>query len=113
MTMVTTMMSFQLNPTREKQTSTFLHSRHMPHLQAVDLFFGPEIIQDTLNNKPIIPGIVALLQSFLVTIHAMEVRNKDADASTVVSDYFSIVQKIHGPFEETYRNRTIFDITED
>ena len=43
----------------------------------------------------------------------MEVRNKDADASTVVSDYFSIVQKIHGPFEETYRNRTIFDITED
>ena len=43
----------------------------------------------------------------------MEVRNKDADASTVVSDYFSIVQKILGPFEETYRNRAIFDIRED
>ena len=83
-----------------------------PHQQAVDLF-GPHIIHDTLLHNPSIPGIIAIFQSFLTAVHDMLTRNKDADASTVIFDYFSLVQTILRPLEDRYRHRPMFDIRED
>lgn len=83
-----------------------------PHLMAEELF-GPGIIRDTLGGEPTVAGIVAILQSFLASIHAMEVRNRDATAHTVIDAYFSIVDQILRPFEEAYRHRPIFPIRED
>ena len=83
-----------------------------PHLMAEDLF-GPGIVRDTLAGEPTLAGIVAILQSFLASVHAMEVRNRDATAHTVIDAYFAIVDQILRPFEEAYRHRPIFPIRED
>ncbi|KAL3778410.1 hypothetical protein HJC23_004731, partial [Cyclotella cryptica] len=83
-----------------------------PHLMAVQEF-GEQIITDTLNNKPTIAGIIAILQTFLSHIHAMEVEKKSATAHQVIDAYFSIIDKDLVPFERAYRGRPIFPIRED
>jgi hypothetical protein len=83
-----------------------------PHLMAAEKF-GPQIITDTLQNKPTIAGIIAILQTFLSHIHAMEVKERDSTAHQVISAYFSIIDQDLVPFERAYRDRPIFPIRED
>jgi hypothetical protein len=83
-----------------------------PHLMAAQQF-GQQIIMDTLNNKPTIAGIIAILQTFLSHIHAMEVEKKSATARQVIDAYFAIVDSDLVPFERAYRGQPIFPIRED
>lgn len=83
-----------------------------PHLMATDLF-GEQIATDAIEGRPTIAGIVAILQTFLSHVHAMEVEKKSAAAHQVIDAYFSIVDRDLRPFEDAYRRRSIFPIRED
>ena len=45
-----------------------------PHLQA-DNLYGLQILHNTLHLQPTIPGIIAVLQSFLMALHDMLIHN--------------------------------------
>jgi hypothetical protein len=83
-----------------------------PHLMAAELF-GEQIVTDTLGGRPTIAGIVAILQTFLSHVHAMEVEKKSAAAHQVIDAYFSIVDRDLRPLEDAYRHRSVFPIRED
>ena len=85
-----------------------------PHKMAQELF-GDEIITNAISHdRPTIAGIVAILQRFLRKLHAMLVENKHAKTpDEVIEKYFALVTKYLAPFEEAYRDRSIFPIRED
>jgi len=106
---------FKTNDGESQQQPPHLYPRmpHLPpHVMSVDLF-GEQIMTDTIQGKPTIAGIIAVMQTFLQHIHAMEVEKRDATAHEVIDAYFEIIDKDLHPFETRYRSQSIFPIRED
>lgn len=73
------------------------------------------LINDTLNNKPTMAGIIALLQRFLSELHDrnMELASKHAEGDEIINAFFTLAKEHLVPFDKAYRDKPIFPIRED
>ena len=74
-----------------------------------------QLISDTLNKKPTMAGIIALIQEFLSELHDknMELSARKAQGTEVINAFFETAKKHLVPFDQAYRNKPIFPIRED
>jgi len=73
------------------------------------------LMADTLDGKPTIAGITAILQKFLMDLHVLNfelVDNKDS-TDKVIDATFELINDNLLPLDVVYRNKPIFPIRED
>eukprot|EP00554_Chaetoceros_debilis_P007814 CAMPEP_0194075320 /NCGR_PEP_ID=MMETSP0149-20130528/2351_1 /TAXON_ID=122233 /ORGANISM="Chaetoceros debilis, Strain MM31A-1" /LENGTH=670 /DNA_ID=CAMNT_0038755761 /DNA_START=127 /DNA_END=2136 /DNA_ORIENTATION=+ len=76
---------------------------------------GETLIQDTLNGKPTIAGITALLQKYMSEFHDENMRLSQSKASgdEILDSFYTLARKHLVPFDKAYRNKPVFPIRED
>jgi len=74
-----------------------------------------KLIDDTLQGKPTIAGIVAILQNFVSEFHDMNkvLSAEKSPPATILRQFFDLAEKYLLPFDSHYRGRTIFPVRED
>ncbi|CAJ1929863.1 unnamed protein product [Cylindrotheca closterium] len=74
-----------------------------------------QLIEDTLNGKPTVAGIVAHLNKFLKELHKSNIKNskEKLQPNGLVQTYFDLAMRYLRPLDEPYRGRPIFEIRED
>jgi len=74
-----------------------------------------ELIKDTLEGKPTIAGIVALLQNFVSEFHNLnkELSTGDSPPAKIIRKFFRLAEKHLLPFDAYYRGETIFPVRDD
>ncbi len=73
------------------------------------------LIQDTLDGKPTIAGISALLQKYMAEFHTenMRLSKEKASGDEVLASFYELARKHITPFDEAYRNKPVFPIRKD
>jgi hypothetical protein len=73
------------------------------------------LIQDVLNGKPTMAGIIALLQTYMEELHNENVKLAAlrAEAKDILDKFYELASKHIVPFDAVYRNIPIFPIRDD
>mmetsp|Transcript_5335 Transcript_5335/g.8397 ORF Transcript_5335/g.8397 Transcript_5335/m.8397 type:complete len:615 (+) Transcript_5335:126-1970(+) len=78
---------------------------------------GEQLIQSTLDgSNPTMPGVIALMQTYLKELFAANVKLRDShdfDAQKVTETFFDVSFKYLKPFDDAFRGKSIFPIRED
>ena len=73
------------------------------------------LIQDVLDGKPTIAGIMALLQTYMSELHdeTMKLAAVHAEPQAILNNFYNLATKHIVPFDKEYRNKSIFPIRDD
>lgn len=73
------------------------------------------LIQDVLNGKPTMAGIIALLQTYMTELHNENVKLAAlrAEPKDILDKFYELASKHIVPFDKVYRNKPIFPIRDD
>ena len=83
----------------------------------VEMPNGQQAMEDTLNGKPTMAGIITIMQSFLNEFHTANVKlhanRPTLKWSDVTDTFFSLTSKYLLPFDKAYHGKSIFPVRED
>uniref|UniRef100_A0A6U5GAL5 Uncharacterized protein n=1 Tax=Corethron hystrix TaxID=216773 RepID=A0A6U5GAL5_9STRA len=75
------------------------------------------LVKETLDGKPTVAGIMAILQNFLADLHHTNYWVAEGNGPTsirgVIRTYFDLAERHIGPLERFYSGRSIFPIRDD
>jgi len=74
-----------------------------------------DLIASTLNGRPTMAGIIALIQNFISELHDSNTRmiEEPLDGDGVIKNFFLLARKHLVPFDKVYRGKSIFPIRND
>lgn len=72
-------------------------------------------MKDTMEGKPTIAGIVAIMQDFVSSFREENIilSRDSADGATIINSFYDLALSKLYPLDEVYRGRSIFPVRED
>ena len=74
-----------------------------------------QVIEETMNGKPTLAGVIAIMQKFIFDLHMMNRRLSETQAKPpeIIKAVFDLTDERLGSFDRVYRDRMIFPVRED
>lgn len=74
-----------------------------------------QVIQETMNGKPSMAGVLAILQKFIFDLHMTNRRLSESKAKPreIIETVFDLTNQQLGGFDRVYRDQLIFPVRED